>query len=56
MDDGRDALTTDFTEDAYRELLMIARERHAFCAFAGALEVTSGVLWRHDVDMSVHRA
>ena len=46
----------DFTEGAYRELLRLARDRHAFRPFADAIEMTSGVLWRHDIDMSVHRA
>ena len=50
------APAVDFTEDAYRELLTIARARYAFRPFAEALEMTSGVLWRHDIDMSVHRA
>ena len=47
---------TDFTEDAYRELLRIARPRYVFRPFADALEMTSGILWRHDIDISVHRA
>jgi hypothetical protein len=46
----------DFTEDAYRELLKVARQRYAFRPFAEALETSSGVLWRHDIDISVHRA
>ena len=49
-------LTADFTEAAYRELLKVARARYVFRPFAEALEMTSGVLWRHDIDMSVHRA
>src|SRR5947207_942721 len=47
---------TDFTEAGYRELVALARSRHAFRPFAAALDMTSGVLWRHDIDMSVHRA
>lgn len=48
--------TADFTENAYRELLRVARVRYAFRPFAEAVEVASGILWRHDIDISVHRA
>ena len=48
--------SADFTEAAYRDLLKVARARYAFHPFGEALEMTSGVLWRHDIDMSVHRA
>ena len=54
MTDARQS--TDFTEDAYRALVKLARSRYEFRSFAEALEMTSGVLWRHDIDMSVHRA
>jgi hypothetical protein len=60
MDDRRPPMTNapngDFTEAAYRELLRVARERHAFRPFAAALTMADGVLWRHDIDMSPHRA
>jgi hypothetical protein len=46
----------DFTEAAYRELLKTARGRFTFRPFAQALTVADGVLWRHDIDMSPHRA
>jgi hypothetical protein len=46
----------DFTEAAYRELLRVARDRYIFRRFEDALTMTDGVLWRHDVDMSPHRA
>jgi len=47
---------TDFTEAGYRALVTIARERYAFRGFADALTAADGVLWRHDIDMSPHRA
>jgi hypothetical protein len=47
---------SDFTEHTYRELLKVARLRYAFGRFADALEMASGILWRHDIRMSVHRA
>jgi hypothetical protein len=49
-------MTNDFTEDAYRELLQVACGRYAFHPFSAALTMASGVVWRHDIDMSVHRA
>ncbi|HYI36489.1 MAG TPA: hypothetical protein VEX39_07790 [Thermoleophilaceae bacterium] len=45
----------DFTEDAYRRMLEVARERYEFAAFGSSVEGPH-VLWRHDVDFSVHRA
>jgi hypothetical protein len=45
----------DFTEASYRKLLRVARDRYAFEFFGSARE-TPHVLWRHDVDLSVHRA
>ena len=45
----------DFTEAAYRDIVAAALERYAFEPFGTA---ASGphVLWRHDIDYSVHRA
>ncbi len=46
----------DFTEAAYRRLVQAARERYPFLSFADAVTAEAGVLWRHDIDMSMHRA
>lgn len=46
----------DFTEAAYRDLVRLARERYAFLLFGEAAAAETGVLWRHDIDVSVHRA
>ncbi len=46
---------TEFTEDGYRALVREARERYPFVAF-GAPGPDRHVLWRHDLDYSVHRA
>ena len=46
----------DFTEAAYRQLVRQARERYRFLSFAEAASASAGVLWRHDIDISVHRA
>lgn len=46
----------DFTESAYRALVRQANARYAFLSFNEAAAADAGVLWRHDIDMSVHRA
>ncbi len=45
----------DFTEDSYRAILHAAKDRYAFEPF-GTSSRDAHVLWRHDVDISVHRA
>jgi hypothetical protein len=45
----------DFTEASYRQVVRSARERYAFEPFPGG-SAGAHVLWRHDVDFSVHRA
>lgn len=48
---------SQFTEGAYRELVRLAGARYAFVSFADY--GTAGpwsLLWRHDLDFSVHRA
>jgi hypothetical protein len=45
----------EFTERGYRRLLTLARERYEFAAF-GHAPGEPYVLWRHDLDYSVHRA
>jgi len=47
---------TDFTEAGYRALVTLAKSRYEFRSFADASAMSDGVLWRHDIDMSVHRA
>ena len=47
----------DFTETHYVELLDRAATRYRFIGFGDALTATEpSVLWRHDIDYSVHRA
>ena len=48
--------SADFTDAGFRELVVIAKTRHVFRPFADALTMSDGLLWRHDIDMSVHRA
>jgi hypothetical protein len=45
----------DFTEDSYRDIIADARSRYLFEPF-GTEAAEPHVLWRHDVDISIHRA
>lgn len=45
----------DFTEENYRRILIATRKKFKFEAFGTELS-SPHVLWRHDVDLSVHRA
>jgi hypothetical protein len=45
----------EFTEAGYRRLLRVARDRYTFARFGDA-PAEPHVLWRHDLDYSVHRA
>ena len=45
----------DFTEKNYRKLLKLAKKNYAF-KFFNSYSKPPYVLWRHDVDCSVHRA
>jgi len=46
----------DFTLDNYRRLLRLAMLNYRFRRFTDYHPTERFVLWRHDVDMSVHRA
>ena len=47
----------DFTEAAYRDLIRLAKRRYRFLAFSDYRDAPPGsLLWRHDIDFSVHRA
>jgi hypothetical protein len=45
----------DFTEGAFRELILITKDHYEFATF-GTTCSGPHVLWRHDVDVSVQRA
>jgi hypothetical protein len=48
---------SQFTEDGYRELLSLAKQRFTFGSFRDYRDSPEGtLLWRHDLDFSVHRA
>jgi hypothetical protein len=46
---------SDFTEGHYRALIQIARKAYAFVGYA-APTADKQIIWRHDVDVSMHRA
>jgi len=46
----------DFTEENYKRLLQIAKANNKICNFDEALNIDSGIILRHDIDFSVHRA
>lgn len=46
----------DFTRDAYRKLLRVAKETYAFRHYTDFREDERFVLWRHDVDFSLQAA
>lgn len=50
-----DLAFSEFTESGYREILKLAAARYRFANF-GDLGGDRHVLWRHDLDGSVHRA
>jgi len=46
----------DFTEDEYRHLLKMARANYKFVSYDQSATSQRAVIWRHDVDLSMHRA
>lgn len=46
----------DFTEENYRRLLNIAKSNNTICNFMEAIDAERGIVLRHDIDFSVHRA
>ena len=46
----------DFTEGHYRKLLQIAKNKFYFRSYIEYKNLEKSILWRHDVDASIHRA
>jgi len=46
----------DFTERHYNELLLIAKKNYSFISYRNYKQSGKVILWRHDLDLSVHRA
>ena len=47
---------SDFTRENYRKLLKLAKQKYDFCSFEDFSKSSNPVLWRHDIDFSVHSA
>ena len=47
---------SDFTEDNYKRLLTIFTDKFQFYHYDKWDKIDKGVIWRHDIDYSVHRA
>lgn len=47
---------SDFTIAHYSELLLLAKKRYKFIFYDEINNQQSFILWRHDIDFSVHRA
>jgi len=47
---------SEFTEEGYINYLKIAKSKYTFLSYSDALKNKPGILWRHDVDGSMHRA
>lgn len=46
----------DFTEENYRELLKLAKKKYELITYRQCDIDGKNILWRHDIDFSVHRA
>ena len=47
---------SDFTENSYRSIINLAKSKFVFSRFHDRATSVRHVLWRHDVDFSMHRA
>ena len=56
MENGVKYNFADFTRENYRKLLKLAKQKYEFCSFEDFSKCSNPVLWRHDVDFSVHSA
>ena len=56
MDADLDLVIGDFTEAGYANLLSAAKARFRFVGFDSATDESGIAIWRHDIDMSPHRA
>lgn len=46
----------DFTEEKYKSLLRLAKEKYKFLTYKEVHEEDNIILWRHDIEFSVHRS
>lgn len=55
-DNAKKYLFSDFTTENYRKLLKLAKEKYSFTTYKKHFAINKSVIWRHDVDFSMHRA
>lgn len=48
--------SADFTEQSYRQLLSVAKKNYRFITYQEMQAKDKVIIWRHDIDFSVHRA
>jgi hypothetical protein len=46
----------DFTEEKYRNILRLCKQNYSFISYDQYRSEGKNVLWRHDIDLSAHRA
>lgn len=46
----------DFTHKHYRDILTIAKKNYRFYDYTNSYKVNNFLIWRHDIDLSVHSA
>jgi hypothetical protein len=46
----------DFTHNEYEELLILAKKNFKFCNYKSIDNFNRSIVWRHDVDFSMHEA
>jgi len=56
MKDSSKYYFDDFTENNYKRLLLLAKEKYTFVEYGDYKNLGKNILWRHDIDFSVHRA
>lgn len=47
---------SDFTEENYRVILQMAKNKYRFHSYNDADSMNKGIIWRHDIDASINRA
>jgi hypothetical protein len=56
MIDPKEYNVEDFTRENYRRLLRLAKEKYIFRSYSDFVPEEKFVIWRHDVDFSMHSA
>lgn len=46
----------DFTQENYRKYLRIAKKNYKFYSYENYRNISHGIIWRHDIDMSLEQS